>query len=93
MTSIARRYAQLANCYGSCPIEAGTALNLADHECRHGRLPGDPTRRCGCWAEEGPVLFVIQGEKSMSVPVPAARFVPVRLAVALMLLLRYPEAA
>ena len=25
-----------------CPIEAGVLGRLADHECAHGRLPGDP---------------------------------------------------
>ena len=37
---------------GACPIEAGLLGNLADHECRHGRLPGDGTPPCGCWPEE-----------------------------------------
>jgi hypothetical protein len=26
---------------GCCPIEAGLLGRLADHECAHGRLPGD----------------------------------------------------
>lgn len=26
---------------GPCPIEAGMLLSLADHECEHGKLPGD----------------------------------------------------
>jgi hypothetical protein len=29
-------------------------MNLADYECRHGRLPGDPTPSCGCFANERP---------------------------------------
>jgi hypothetical protein len=37
---------------GYCPIEAGVLGRLADHECHHGRLPGDRTPRCGCWPEE-----------------------------------------
>ena len=31
-----------------CPIEAGLLGRLADHECPHGRLPGDRTPKCGC---------------------------------------------
>jgi hypothetical protein len=37
---------------GACPIEAGVIGYLADHECRHGRLPGDADPPCGCWPEE-----------------------------------------
>jgi hypothetical protein len=29
-------------------------MNLADYECRHGRLPGDPTPSCGCFENERP---------------------------------------
>jgi hypothetical protein len=36
---------------GACPIEAGVLGYLADHECRHGRLPGEGPP-CGCWPEE-----------------------------------------
>ena len=25
---------------------------LADFECEHGRLAGDPTEPCGCWPTE-----------------------------------------
>lgn len=35
--------------YGSSPIEDGTILNLADHECRHGWLPNDRKRNCDCF--------------------------------------------
>ena len=38
---------------GPCPIEAGALGRLADHECRHGRLPFDRTAQCGCWPQEG----------------------------------------
>jgi hypothetical protein len=42
---------------GACPIESGMLGRLADHECRHGRLPGDRTRACGCWPQENaPVI-------------------------------------
>jgi hypothetical protein len=42
---------------GACPIEAGLFGRLADHECAHGRLPGDRTPKCGCWAQEAaPVI-------------------------------------
>jgi hypothetical protein len=37
---------------GCCPIEAGLLGRLADHECAHGRLPGDSTAKCGCWPQE-----------------------------------------
>lgn len=29
-----------------------TGMRLADLECRHDRLPGDPTEPCGCWDED-----------------------------------------
>jgi len=32
-----------AECGGRCPIEVGVLGRLADHECRHGRLPRDRT--------------------------------------------------
>jgi hypothetical protein len=35
---------------GVCPIEAGFIGNLADNECKHGRLAGDKTPPCGCWS-------------------------------------------
>lgn len=37
---------------GACPIEAGVIGNLADNECKHGRLPSDRTPACGCWPGE-----------------------------------------
>jgi hypothetical protein len=52
-TSFAELYRRAERRFpGSCPIEAGLLLNLADHECRHGRLPGDPTEPCGCFSDE-----------------------------------------
>jgi hypothetical protein len=27
-------------------------MNLADYECRHGRIPGDRTPPCGCFPNE-----------------------------------------
>lgn len=47
--------AELASSPEFCPIEAGLLFKLADNECSHGRLPGDRTRPCGCWPQEGPV--------------------------------------
>lgn len=44
---------------GACPIEAGVIGRLADHECRHGRLPGDRTRPCGCWPEERAAVIAL----------------------------------
>jgi hypothetical protein len=38
----ARYAAAMAECGGRCPIEAGVIRRLADHECRHGRLPPRP---------------------------------------------------
>ena len=41
-TGFSARYtAEMAQCGGRCPIEAGVLGRLADHECRHGRLPFD----------------------------------------------------
>ena len=37
---------------GPCPIEAGVIGKLSDHECEHGRLPGDQSAPCGCWPGE-----------------------------------------
>jgi hypothetical protein len=55
----ARYAAAMAECGGRCPIEAGVLGRLADHECRHGRLPFDSTPPCGCWPEEGAVLLAL----------------------------------
>jgi hypothetical protein len=55
----ARYSAAMAECGGRCPIEAGLLGRLADHECRHGRLPFDRTLACGCWREEGAVLLAL----------------------------------
>jgi len=50
---IAARYrAAQRHTGGDCPIEAGVLGRLADHECAHGRLPGDRTPKCGCWPQE-----------------------------------------
>lgn len=37
---------------GVCPIESGVMGHLADNECEHGRLAGDPSEPCGCWGPE-----------------------------------------
>jgi hypothetical protein len=56
-TTFSARYtAAMAECGGRCPIEAGVFGRLADHECRHGRLPGDRTPPCGCWHGERAVV-------------------------------------
>jgi FAD binding domain len=47
----------MAECGGRCPIEAGVLGRLADHECRHGQLPGDRTPACGCWPLEGAAIL------------------------------------
>jgi hypothetical protein len=34
-------------------LEAMAVSRLADHECvKHGRLPGDRTKPCGCFGDE-----------------------------------------
>jgi len=52
--TFAETYRAIATRIGMCPIEAGAIGQLADHECKHGRLPGDkPENRakdgCSCW--------------------------------------------
>ena len=59
-TFSARYTAAMADCGGRCPIEAGVIGRLADHECRHGRLPFDRTPACGCWAEEGAAVLALR---------------------------------
>src|SRR5579864_4644313 len=49
----------MAQCGGRCPIEAGMLGKLADHECGHGRLPGDQTAACGCWPQEGAAVLAL----------------------------------
>jgi hypothetical protein len=44
---------------GACPIEAGAIGRLADHECRHGRLPSDRAPACGCWPREGATIIAL----------------------------------
>jgi hypothetical protein len=48
--------AAMLECGRRCPVEAGMLGGLAEHECRHGRLPFDRTGPCGCWPEEGAVV-------------------------------------
>lgn len=38
------------------PYAAPGSLDAAN-ECRHGRLPGDRSRACGCWVENAPRLI------------------------------------
>ena len=57
----ARYRAAMRQAGGDCPIEAGVLGRLADHECAHGRLPGDHTPKCGCWPQENaPVIALSQ---------------------------------
>jgi len=58
-TFSARYRAASSECSTPCPIEAGVLGRLADHECRHGRLPFDRTAACGCWPEEGAALLAL----------------------------------
>ena len=55
----ARYAAAMDECGGRCPIEAGLFGRLADHGCRHGRLPFDSTPPCGCWPGEGAVVLAL----------------------------------
>lgn len=48
--SFRERYEELSSKLGACPIEVGEIGNLADNECEHGRLAGDRTPACGCFA-------------------------------------------
>ena len=60
--------AAMAACGGRCPIEAGALARLADHECRHGRLPFDRTTACGCWPQEGAALIVMPRPRTAHSP-------------------------
>jgi hypothetical protein len=62
----ARYAAAMVECGGRCPIEAGLLGRLADHECRHGRLPFDSTPSCGCWAEEGAVVLALRSPSHLA---------------------------
>lgn len=63
-TFSARYNAAIAGGAGSCPIEAGTLGRLADHECRHGRLPFDHTAACGCWPEERAAVLALTARRA-----------------------------
>jgi hypothetical protein len=58
--------AAMAACGGRCPIETGMLGKLADHECRHGRLPFDRTPTCGCWPQEGAALLTLSRPREAS---------------------------
>jgi hypothetical protein len=62
----ARYAAAIVECGGRCPIEAGALGRLADHECRHGRLPFDSTPACGRWPEEGAVVLALPRPSQLS---------------------------
>jgi hypothetical protein len=62
----ARYTAAMPECGGRCPIEAGVLGRLADHECRHGRLPYDRTPACGCWPQEGAAVLGLRQRQSAS---------------------------
>ncbi len=66
------RYRAAARHAGGCPIEAGVLGRLADHECAHGRLPGDRTRTCGCWPTETAAVIALTRPTPPEAP-PAAR--------------------
>jgi hypothetical protein len=59
-TTFTARYGEgLRQTGGRCPIEAGVAGRLADHECRCGRLPFDRTPPCGCWPQEQAAILAL----------------------------------
>ncbi len=64
-TSLSARYSTaIAQGAGLCPIEAGTLGRLADHKCRHGRLPFDRTAACGCWPQEGAAVLALPARRA-----------------------------
>jgi hypothetical protein len=64
-TSLSARYSEaIARGAGSCPIEAGALGRLADHECRHGRLPFDHTAPCGCWPQERGAVLTLPARRA-----------------------------
>ena len=68
-TEIYREAQKLAG--GACPIEAGILGRLVDHECRHRRLPGDPSPPCGCWPEEGANVIALPANAPTADSAPA----------------------
>ena len=56
----ARYRAAMRQAGGACPLEAGLLGRLADHECAHGRLPGDRTPKCDCWAQEAAPVIALR---------------------------------
>jgi hypothetical protein len=67
--AVAARYRAAARqAGGACPIEAGVICRLADHECRHGRLPGDRTPSCGCWPQEGAAVIPLRTARARRAP-------------------------
>jgi hypothetical protein len=53
---------------GPCPIEAGVAGRLADHECHCGRLPFDRTPPCGCWPQEPAAILPLPARPAATAP-------------------------
>jgi hypothetical protein len=58
---------------GRCPIEAGVAGRLADHECPCGRLPFDRTPPCGCWPQEPAAIVTLPARAAVTAPATARR--------------------
>ena len=69
---IPARYRAAARHAGGCPIEAGVLGRFADHECAHGRLPGDRTPTCGCWPNETAAVIALATPTPPQAP-PAAQ--------------------
>lgn len=66
------RYRAATRHAGGCPIEAGVLGRHADHECAHGRLPGDRTAKCGCWPQENAPVIALTPPSTSTAP-PARR--------------------
>jgi hypothetical protein len=72
-TFTARYQKGLRQTGGHCPIEAGVAGRLADHECNCGRLPFDRTPPCGCWPQEPAALVTLSARSSATASAPPRR--------------------
>jgi hypothetical protein len=72
-TFTARYQKGLRQTGGRCPIEAGVAGRLADHECHCGRLPFDRTPPCGCWPQEPAALVTLLTRSSATASAPPRR--------------------
>lgn len=59
-----KRRADYQRQFGIDPLDAGIVGEIADFECKHGRLPRDGTPECGCF---GPIKVVAVTRRVRSV--------------------------